>query len=375
MLLLPFLAFLAFEQSYATLSNITIDDTNSTFWTFVGSYHAVTSTTSCSICLAQPDPGLAYNSTWHDSELGSGSFVFQGTAVYIFGIDFLNPANVSFVMSNPTVNNFHDYSGTTYVYNSLFFSATNLDANVEHTVTWLMQRSSGGGVSALFYYAIVTLDIADTSSSATGGASSTGSTFAPSASADTSSSSATDGASSTRSASVPRASASSSPSAAPATKSKTGSIIGAVVGVVVGLALLATLISFYLRRRRSAGASVGGINTEHNVDERSDLYGSGRAARVAQYAVEPYQLLSITSLQPIVHSKTSNTTSTSASMSAVSMTAVPSESASLERPPVPTVLAREPNNTSGQHVRNLEVEERLWHLEELVAASQPPSYS
>ncbi|KAF7339699.1 hypothetical protein MSAN_02185300 [Mycena sanguinolenta] len=355
MLLLPFLAFLAFKQSYATLSNITIDDTNSTFWTFVGSYNAVTPSTPCSGCVAQPDPGLAYNSTWHDGALRSGSFVFQGTAVYIFGIDVLNPANVSFAMSNPTVNSFHYYSGSTYGYNALFFSATNLDSSVQHTVTWLMEQSSVGGESALFDYAIVTLDLADTSSSATGGASSTGS------------------------ASVPSVSASPSPSAVPSKKSKTGAIVGAVVGVVVGLALLGMLIGLYLRRRRSIGATMGDIDPDHDFDGRPTLSSPDMASHgtsgVAQYTVEPYQPLGFPPPQPVVHSETSDTATMSASMSAVSMAAAPSESTSLKRPPAPAVLGWEPNDPSSQRARNLEVEERLRHLEELVAASQPPSYS
>ncbi|KAJ7491836.1 hypothetical protein B0H11DRAFT_2228636 [Mycena galericulata] len=66
-----FLASWSSVKVYATLTNITIDDTNSTFWTWAGSWHTVTPSTPCldPECSAQPDPGLAYNSTWHD---GSG---------------------------------------------------------------------------------------------------------------------------------------------------------------------------------------------------------------------------------------------------------------------------------------------------------------
>ena len=88
-----------------------------------------------------------------------------GTAVYIYGIDVLNPANVTFAMSNPSIASFHFYSGSGYVYNSLFFSATQLDPSVQHTVTWLMETSSVGGGAALFDYAKVTISQADVSSS------------------------------------------------------------------------------------------------------------------------------------------------------------------------------------------------------------------
>jgi hypothetical protein len=78
---LVFFAFIAPSPSstvQAALTNVTIDDTNSNFWTFAGSWHAVTPTTPCGGCSKQPDPGLTHNSTWHDGELRSGSFTFQG---------------------------------------------------------------------------------------------------------------------------------------------------------------------------------------------------------------------------------------------------------------------------------------------------------
>ncbi|KAJ6523620.1 hypothetical protein B0H19DRAFT_651166 [Mycena capillaripes] len=168
----------AFGQAYAALANITVDDTNSTFWTFVGSYNVITASMPCPSCLIAPDPGLVYNNSWHDGALRSGSFVFQGTAVYIYGIDCSYSANLTFAMSNPSRASSHLYSGDGYVYNSLFFSAADLDASVQHTVTWLMESSASGGGSAVFDYAIITVDRADVSSSSasagtTGGISST----------------------------------------------------------------------------------------------------------------------------------------------------------------------------------------------------------
>jgi hypothetical protein len=62
-----------------TLPVTTVDDTNSTVWTFVGGWSAVTATTPCSTCFAQPDPQQVFNSSWHDGSVVSGSVTFQGS--------------------------------------------------------------------------------------------------------------------------------------------------------------------------------------------------------------------------------------------------------------------------------------------------------
>ncbi|KAF8213353.1 hypothetical protein K438DRAFT_1088447 [Mycena galopus ATCC 62051] len=397
-------ALLAFGKAHAALTNITIDDTNSTYWTFVGSYHAVTPTTPCIGCTDNPDAGLVYNSTWHDGALRSGSFVFQGAAVYIYGIDVVNPANVTFAMNNPTINGFHYFSANGYVYNSLFFSATGLDATVQHTVTWLMEQSSAGGGSALFDYAIVTVDTADSSSSASG-------------------SSSTGGASSTGGTSTPSTTPSPSPSGAAKKKSDAGTIAGAVVGGIVLLALLGTLV-FFLRRRQSTGATTRDMGGAHgNINRSQNFHASDAASRgtsaPTEYMVEPYQPSGFPHPQPFVHGGMPNSPSMSeASMRSAPIANVPqsapgttgydlpfqppvpphpvlrsetsgSESASLsaaslqpvrppmssKRVPVP-VLAWDPNDPTGQRAaRDQEVQDRLRHLEDLVAASQPPVYS
>jgi len=234
-------ALTAFRQAHAALTNITIDDTNSTYWTFVGSYNAVTPSTPCSGCVAQPDPTLVFNHTWHDGALRSGSFVFQGTAVYIYGIDVVDPANITFAMNNPSVTSFHYYSGDGYIYNSLFFSATNLDPSVQHTVTWLMETSSNGGGSALFDYAKVTIDQADASSSS---ASNSKSSSAGSTTGGASLTSSPSSASSPSPNGTARGVVSPSPSSTTSgtvspikSHSKTCATVGTMVAVVVGLAL------------------------------------------------------------------------------------------------------------------------------------------
>jgi hypothetical protein len=68
----------------AALTNITIDDTNSTFWTYIGPYNVVTPSTPVPGSLVQPDPELAYNMTWHDGGTRSGTFMFQGLPQYYY---------------------------------------------------------------------------------------------------------------------------------------------------------------------------------------------------------------------------------------------------------------------------------------------------
>ncbi|KAJ7500755.1 hypothetical protein B0H11DRAFT_2376390 [Mycena galericulata] len=221
LILYTLLAFWSSAQVHATLTNITIDDTNSTFWTWVGAWNAVTPTTPCPDCAAKPDPALVYNSTWHDGSLLSGAFTFQGTAVYIYGIDISRPnsaGTILFTLINTSVTAFHDDFAEDYVYNSLYFSATDLNSSIQHTVTWILETNPGNG-AGLFDYAVVTVNQEDTESST-----------APSESA--------------------------TPTASPAApgNAHTAAIVGAVVGAVGGLALFSALFIF-LRRRRIAATS------------------------------------------------------------------------------------------------------------------------
>ncbi|KAJ6595793.1 hypothetical protein DFH09DRAFT_905784 [Mycena vulgaris] len=156
-------------QAYAALTNWTVDDTNSTFWSWGDLWNAVTPSTPCSGCLTQPDPSQVYKHTWHDGSTLSnsrrvGSFSFQGSAVYIYGIDSTNSANISFSMDDTSATSFHSYSGVGYVYESLFFTAAGLESDAQHNITWIVEESSMGGTVALFDYAVVTTGQADVAS-------------------------------------------------------------------------------------------------------------------------------------------------------------------------------------------------------------------
>ncbi|KAJ7485332.1 hypothetical protein FB451DRAFT_1229268 [Mycena latifolia] len=372
-----------FAQADAAPTNITVDDTNSTYWTWAGSWHAVTPSSPCVGCLDQPDPSQIYNHTWHDGGLRSGSFTFQGSAVYIYGTDVLNPANISFSMNNPSITGFHYYAGTDYVYRSLFFAATGLDSTVQHTVTWILEQSSTGGIAASFDYAVFTVDEPDTSgpsnTNAVGGISTTSSSSAsargtnpaggtsmgatPSTSPLLSSGSSTSpsnthagGISIGVTASSSTASESTGSSAPAKHKSKTGPIVGAVIAVVGGLALLGALFICLRHRPSSRPKSLANSNVP-----------SSRMVAPTGYLVEPYQLPT-PEIAPAPSTVTTLLTAPTVPSSQILTVASNSKS-----PPEPVVSATDPHPDPGRP-RDLEVEERLRHLEALAANSQPPPY-
>ncbi|KAJ7312861.1 hypothetical protein DFH08DRAFT_1087423 [Mycena albidolilacea] len=225
--LLPLLLTLAIlSTSQADLTNITIDDSDLAYFTWIqntGSFlpnlpwAAITPTSPCVYCSARP-PQTAdiYNQTWHDgSNNSAGSFTFQGSAVYMYGIDLKDPANISFTMDG-NVSTFHYYNGSEpFVFKSLFFSAKDLIENVNHTVSWVLHatRTNGTTQAALFDSAIVTVNQSQTS--------------------------------------APANSSSSTGSPATATKSKShaGAIAGGVVGGLAAMAIIVLVAMLLLRRR------------------------------------------------------------------------------------------------------------------------------
>ncbi|KAF7369354.1 hypothetical protein MVEN_00264000 [Mycena venus] len=170
-ILYALLAFSPTSQASATPVNLTIDDTNTTYWTWMGNWTAVTPTTPCPGCWLQPDASQAHNFTWHDGESLSGSLNVQGSAVYIYGIDFESGAKISFALDGAPSTT-HQYEGEeAYVYDALLFKLEGLDSAAQHTVSWLIQKNDNivksqlGPSSALFDYAVITVDQAATSSS------------------------------------------------------------------------------------------------------------------------------------------------------------------------------------------------------------------
>ncbi|KAE9401838.1 hypothetical protein BT96DRAFT_769426, partial [Gymnopus androsaceus JB14] len=125
----------------------------------------------CGGCATKLDLSQTYNNTYHDGDFDTsgpmtGSFQFEGTAVYLYGITALaETAELSFVVDNgPTVNfDLSTVSLTNYVYNTLLFSSSNL-INGPHTLSWtlILPTTSpftdvpGAIHDALIDYAVVT---------------------------------------------------------------------------------------------------------------------------------------------------------------------------------------------------------------------------
>ncbi|CAK5276940.1 unnamed protein product [Mycena citricolor] len=152
--------------------NTTIDDTDSNYFQFVQdiyanppSWAAITPATPCLYCSAQPQTAHIHNQTWHDGSVGTqGSLTFQGSAVYIYGIDLTPSANTTFTLESRTTT--HYYNGPNqFVFDALYFSATGLEEGVNHTVSWVVGKGLTNGTSALIDYAVITASAASPNSS------------------------------------------------------------------------------------------------------------------------------------------------------------------------------------------------------------------
>ncbi|KAF7363736.1 hypothetical protein MSAN_01031400 [Mycena sanguinolenta] len=160
------------------LTNTTYDDSDSSF-TFSGAWTAITPSDPCSSCATKPDTSQIHGGTWHDgnyrdgaSSFTTGTFTFQGSAVYIFGID-QDSSEADIVFTLGDIQKTHHYTGTgsgsnQFAYNALFFSATGLPSDQTQTVSWVFsldptEVAAGKGEQiGLFDYAVVTTGEEDT---------------------------------------------------------------------------------------------------------------------------------------------------------------------------------------------------------------------
>ncbi|KAJ7064846.1 hypothetical protein C8F01DRAFT_777205 [Mycena amicta] len=317
------------SRGSAILVNITVDDTNATAWTWAGSWNVITDGDPCPNCFAQLDGNRAYNHSWHDGNLRSGSFTFQGVAVYIYGIDVQDPANISFGMSNPPISAFHyKDTGGGFIYDSLFFFADGLDGTSPRTVTWNEESNSiSGGGAGIFDYAVVTVDQSATSSTSGGPTSS-----APIPSANNSSGS-------TRK------------------SSKVEPIAGGVVAAVAALVILAGAFYCLKRRHRSTLRAPAPYLSLQKIENGNELMPS--ASSNPSYTDEPFQ--------PALSSSPPPVSTIPRSVDVVSSS----------NPKEPTVLAWIPSPTTPAvaHARDADVEQRLRNLEAMVADQGPPAYA
>ncbi|KAF7316302.1 hypothetical protein MIND_00148900 [Mycena indigotica] len=395
-------ALLWAAECLAILVNKTIDDTDGSAWTFSGSWHAITAQNPCTNCVANPDPNRIYNRSWHDGSARSGTFTFQGVAVYIYGIDVNNPARVGFSMSNPSISTSH-YRDTgspgSFIYDSLFFSMNNLDGTQQHTVafTEIVVDGPGGvpGMAALFDYAIVTVDQEDsapptqpqkpppsppppvtttrTTTSPTPASSSliannqghsSGSSSSPGRSISASSSaylSHTPSPSPTASTPSPSTSNSAlSQSTLVTHKSNAVPIAGGLVAGITLLAIIAGIVYCLKRRRRSMGST----------------------APLSQYEKHPASqsshpmLTPAPAFQPLRRGHAS--VMSSASPMSSSGSSLPFSSSKEDPPPVERPSLSQPLNsgrTAAVPNSETEVERRLRILEEMMQGQAPPAYT
>jgi hypothetical protein len=141
--------------------NITIDDANPA-WSYVGTpepdgtpvWQAITPSTPCTTCWAQPDPSQTYNRTWHDTawyDHTAASVSFRGTACWVYGIcTIANTSgnhlgvNLSFTLNGVAQPSFYYPPCPTYEYNFLLFSASGVNSQVDTEL--VLSFVSGGGL-------------------------------------------------------------------------------------------------------------------------------------------------------------------------------------------------------------------------------------
>ncbi|KAJ7779063.1 hypothetical protein B0H16DRAFT_1838273 [Mycena metata] len=299
------------------ITNTTFDDTSSAF-TFTGSWTPTSASNPCAGCSSKPDPSQTFNETWHDGNCQTttgGSFTFTGSAVYIFGIDQTETQpDIAFTLGD--VQSVHHYTGTErFVYNALFFSATELAGDQTHTVNWILNIDPTTDIAvqvqaALFDYAVVTSgtdvvvtsqDNARATSAALKVATSASLSQAPSSSSPSSTIGLTSASSSLSSILVP-ASQSDAPSptatvtvagavitlAPQSTTSETHhSNVGLIVGLVLGALVCAALglVLFFLCRRRKQ-------RQRARADEERQAGGlppaPPRMRRIRNYTLQPF---------------------------------------------------------------------------------------
>ncbi|KAF7289189.1 hypothetical protein MIND_01380000 [Mycena indigotica] len=95
-------------------------------------------------------------SSWRSSR---AKLIFPaGSAIYLFGIDIFNPANITFTLDGKEAG-FHYYEGTdAYRYNAPFYSASGLSTTTDHTLGWTLRAGKQNSLAALIDYAVVTIE-------------------------------------------------------------------------------------------------------------------------------------------------------------------------------------------------------------------------
>ncbi|KAJ6564680.1 hypothetical protein B0H19DRAFT_81762 [Mycena capillaripes] len=252
-------------------------------------------------------------------------------------------------MDNVTA--FHYYAGSAqFIFNALFFNATGLREDVNHTLSWVLHatKTNGSTESALFDYAMITVDPSAVSASP--------STVLPNQS-----------------------------SAAPPiakSKSQTGPIVGGVVGGVALIGVTTTLVLLLRRRHREPTTATTGAeprprgaraHADHVLpfvesaplgSEAGHTTGGGSESKILDVSwASPASSAAAPSLQYGAPPATTDLSSTPASHPSPSVFPTSSELS-----PTPA------QSTTSMTAREQFLEERLALLEAQVSQHLPPPY-
>ncbi|PSS37782.1 hypothetical protein PHLCEN_2v383 [Hermanssonia centrifuga] len=279
----------------ATLVNITVDDSDTQAITYIPTTaHWARASSSpnqpCNSCLEHPTN--ASGQTWHEATYNSinplqniaqtATFIFDGSAIYVFGIISHNHNNtvrdmdIFFYIDDHMVGNFKDSppanpdGGIVYDYNVVLYANPSISQPGSHNFTLQNGQPDGSSSLILFDYIIYTSDVADQTISNAQALTQTSvstsplasSASIPSFSTPNSSSSARNSSSSTsHSSSSSSPSSSSSTSTTPTTPADLSSsgrtiskhiltiiIVSAIVGGVFIIILLAIIFVLYRSR-------------------------------------------------------------------------------------------------------------------------------
>ncbi|KAJ7476452.1 hypothetical protein FB451DRAFT_1243255 [Mycena latifolia] len=360
LLLALVLALLSLPAAHAAETNVTIDDSNGAYFSWTEDtgtprptlpWAAITPATPCAYCSAQPQTGDIENKTWHDGTNNSaGALTFQGAAVYLYGIDLANPANISFALDGAPAG-FHHYDGAAqFVFRALFFAQQNLDATVNHTLAWVLHATATNGTVGLIDYAVVTLDAGGSAS-----------------------------------ASNPASTGTSSPSTSKK-KSPAGPIAGGVIGGLALVLLITAAVFFCTRRRRRDASNPLDARPFAGVPAMSEA-GGARAGGEKTLDVSwthPAPAPAPSSVAPPSESPPSSAVPpSSVSAAPPTVSSLPASQAQLSSPPVTETqtaplssgaASTSPPSAPSVSERERALEERLAHLEAQVLAVAPPAY-
>ncbi|KAJ3813464.1 hypothetical protein F5876DRAFT_63124 [Lentinula aff. lateritia] len=239
----------------AATTTTTLDDANSSVFTFASAWNRITPSDPCNGCTVKLDSNQVLDGTWHDGSVAgsTASLQFEGSSVTLYGVTHAGSTSaLTFVLDGGSPVNLNLSSPTT-VYNCEFFSVSGLSSGF-HILSWTIEANNA---VALIDYAIVTSDVATSSIVNSGQGQS--------------------GASSSSTSQV-----SSSSSSTQKSKPAATTVVDSVLGCVSGVALVA-VIAFLLvwRRRKSTPNFIPGLKNlcfDNNSDSQLTLENGARRA-------------------------------------------------------------------------------------------------